>query len=375
MYIERNNDVITGKEDLEHLHTFKDFPVFMGCTSADRTKDLTADMSFWISRGSGMIQLNPLLELDVLYPEAHGAGLVGSSWAKHHHALAEFIAMFSPNSVLEIGGGHGILALNYQSIATIPWIIVEPNPTPVEGCRAEIIRGFFDENFALPDDVDAIVHSHVFEHMYDPVKFMSHLAGFMAVGKKLIFSVPNMRVMMNRKYTNCLNFEHTIFLTEEYIEYLLAAHGFKVLEREYFLEDHSIFYAAVRDNNVELATIPESLYTRNRDLYLAYVEDHKRLVREANKEIRGQSNVYIFGAHAQAQYLIGFGLETESIVAILDNDKNKHGKRLYGTEKFVFGPQNLAGKEKPIVIVRAGTFTQEIVEQIRSINPTARFIL
>ena len=45
MYLERNADVIFGKPDLEHLHTFAAFPVFMGCTSAERFTDLSVDMS------------------------------------------------------------------------------------------------------------------------------------------------------------------------------------------------------------------------------------------------------------------------------------------------------------------------------------------
>lgn len=375
MYLERNTDVIFGNPDLDHLHTFPAFPVFMGCTSAERSTDLSADMSFSISRGSGMIQLNPLLPLDVLYPEAHGAGLVGRLWSVHHRSLAEFIAKFSPRSVLEIGGAHGILAENYQSIAAIPWTIIEPNPTPVEGCKARIIKGFFDDKFALSEEVDAVVHSHVFEHMYDPAKFVAHLAGFLSQGKKLIFSVPNMRVMVDRKYTNCLNFEHTIFLTEEYIEHLLTQHGFRVTEREYFLDDHSIFYAAVRDESTKTSVLSPSLHEKNRNAYLAYVEEHLQLVRTINEDIRSRADVFLFGAHAQAQYLIGFGLNTDPVEAVLDNDKNKHGKRLYGTDKTVFGPQVLAGKDEPTVIVRAGTFTQEIVEQIRIINPSTRFLL
>jgi SAM-dependent methyltransferase len=375
MRIERDHDVILGQEDLEHLHTFPDFPVFMGCTSAPRSSDLTADMSFWVSRGSGMIQLNPLLPLDVLYPEAHGAGLVGRLWAVHHRSLAEFIGKYAPTSVLEIGGAHGILATNYQSLATIPWTIVEPNPTPVPECKARIIKGFFDDSFRLPEEVDAVVHSHVFEHMYDPARFVRHLAGFLDAGKKLIFSVPNMRVMVDRKYTNCLNFEHTIFLTEEYIEYLLGQHGFRVVERQYFLDDHSIFYAAVRDRALPAPELPTSLRDRNAAAYSAYVDEHAKLVSLVNADIRGRRQVYLFGAHAQAQYLVGFGLDMSSIEAILDNDAQKHGKRLYGTDKLVHAPALLAELSEPTVIVRAGTFTDEIVAQIRGLNPRTRVLL
>lgn len=375
MQIERNADVICGERDLEHLHTFSAFPVFMGCTATPRSSDVTADMSFWVSRRSGMVQLNPLLSLDVLYPEAHGAGCVGRLWAVHHQTFAEFIKKYEPASVLEIGGAHGILAVNYQSIASIPWTIVEPNPTPVAECRARIIKGFFTESFDPQVEVDTVVHSHVFEHMYDPAQFVRQLAEFLAPGKKLIFSVPNMRVMVERKYTNCLNFEHTILLSEEYIEFLLSSHGFRLLERQYFLDDHSIFYAAVRDPDAQVQPLPAGLYERNRAAYLAYVDTHLQLIEKINAEIRGKSRVFLFGAHAQAQYLLGFGLDASSIEAVLDNDKNKQGKRLYGTDKLVRSPEELRALEAPTVIVRAGTFTDEIVSQIRDINPSTRFLL
>ena len=377
MNIQRNLDVIYKKDDLEPLYSLKNFPVFMGTTSEDAETDLLADMDFWISRGTGMIQLNPLLPLEVLYPAAHGAGCVGRSWESHHYEFAKFISKFRPKSVLEIGGAHGILANNYQKIDHIDWTILEPNPTPVEGCKAKIIKGFFDENFKSSLAVDAIVHSHVFEHIYDPSMFMEHLANFLEERKMLIFSVPNMRVMVERKYTNCLNFEHTVYLAENYIDTLLTNNGFEIREKHNFQDDHSIFYAAVKSRDTKKIPIEDGLYERNKELYLDYVKHHVDFIKEANNKIRnsGDRKAFLFGAHVQAQYLISFGLDTNSIEAILDNDSNKHFKRLYGTEKLVFGPSTLAGLHKPIVIIRAGTFTNEIISQIKEINKTVEFVL
>lgn len=68
---------------------------------------------------------------------------------------------------------------------------------------------------------------------------------------------------------------------------------------------------------------------------------------------------------------MGFGLKVDPVVAILDNDKNKHGKRLYGTDKLVMDPTELSALESPLVIIRAGTFTNEISIQLKSINPSA----
>ena len=200
--IERNLDVINGNKDLEQLYQFDKFPVFMGCTNEPVEKDLHVDMCWKISKGSGMIQLDPLLPLEVLYPEEHGAGSVGSLWISHHKEFAEFIHLHSPKSILEIGGGHGILNLEYQKYDSIDWTILEPNPSPVRGVKANYIRGFFDNNFKFDKDVDTVIHSHVFEHVYNPDEFIRHIADFLDVGGCLIFTLPNMEEMLKRKYTN-----------------------------------------------------------------------------------------------------------------------------------------------------------------------------
>lgn len=103
-YIKRDKDIITGKSDLELLYSIKKFPVFMGCTNQPYEKDLYADMNWYISPSSGMIQLDPLLSLDVIYSEDHGSGTIGNIWNEHHNSFYEFIKQNKNiKSVLEIG--------------------------------------------------------------------------------------------------------------------------------------------------------------------------------------------------------------------------------------------------------------------------------
>lgn len=61
--INRNYDLVYGNNDLELLYTYKKFPVFMGCINTPIDNDQFHDMNWYISKGSGMIQLNPLLPL------------------------------------------------------------------------------------------------------------------------------------------------------------------------------------------------------------------------------------------------------------------------------------------------------------------------
>jgi len=374
--IERQRCAVAGTADLEHLYTFSRFPVFMGCMDQPEADDLKADMSWWISRSGGVIQLKRLIPLDVLYPESHGAGAVGALWEKHHQAFAQFVHGVAPSAVLELGGAHGILARNYRAFASIPWTILEPNPLPVDGCDARFIKGFFDDSFVFDEPFDAVVHSHVFEHIYEPARFVQQLAGFMQPGKHLVFTLPNMQVMLERKYTNCINFEHTVFLTEPYIEFLLAEHGFRVVRKQYFMDDHSIFYDAVRDPAVLAGSLPGGLYEKNRKLYLDYVDYHVKLVEELNRKIGAAARkVYLFGAHVFAQYLIEFGLDTRRITCLLDNDPKKHGRRLYGTGLKVSSPKILREVDQPIVVLKAGVYNDEIRSDIlRNINPAATFL-
>lgn len=374
--IERSRCVLSGQADLEHLHTFQGFPVFMGCMNQPPEADLKADMSWWISQSTGLVQLKQPLPLDVLYPESHGAGAVGALWERHHRAFAQFLHKLTPGSVFEIGGAHGILEREYQTFGSIPWLIMEPNPSPVEGCKAQFIKGFFDDTFVCESPFDVVVHSHVFEHIYDPDSFMRHLAGFMSDGKNLAFSLPNMLAMMERKYTNCINFEHTVLLTEPYVEHLLAKHGFRLQAKEYFMDDHSIFYAAVRDSSVKPTALPAELYQINKNLYLDYLRYHQQLIDELNRSMRETTApIYLFGAHVFAQYLIAFGLSTEKITCILDNDKKKHGRRLYGTNLTVNSPSCLRDIDHPCVILKAGVYNDEIKADIlNNINPNVRFL-
>jgi SAM-dependent methyltransferase len=348
----------------------------MGCVDQPRSEDIVADMAWQISRTSGVIQLRQLVPLDVLYQAQHDPGSVGGIWLEHHRAFAGFLRRYAPASVLEIGGAHGILAREYKHAGTASWTILEPNPAPVEGCDARFIRGFFDETFSYDADFDAVVHSHVFEHIYEPDQFMARLGSLMVPGKHLVFSLPNMQVMLARKYTNCLNFEHTVFLAEPYVEFLLAKHGFSLLAKEYFRDDHSIFYAAVRDPAARPTGLPAGLYATNRSLYLDFVKYHDDLIADLNRRSASADGpLYLFGAHIFAQYLITSGLDTSRVVSLLDNDPKKQGKRLYGTRLTVRSPRVLADDASPVVILKAGVYNDEIKADIlANINSATTFL-
>jgi hypothetical protein len=373
--VSRNEDVIANVPvELEHLDTIKNFPIFMGCTDSPPAEDVFADMSWCISPISGAIQIQPIVPFEIIYSKQHHAGTIGSLWAEHHRTFAEFIDQFLPTHVLEIGAGHCELANIYTAIhKNVSWTVVDPNASPKEETarRIKVIREYFDETFNANIRFDAVVHSHLMEHVVSPSKFLSQLSTI-PFGRLLIFSIPNMVAMLQRHYTNCINFEHTFLLSEEHVEYLLSTNGFRLLEKKYFKEDHSIFYSAERVEELNPPPLP-NLYEKTKALGLSYLQYHTHLVEVLNN-ITARSPAYLFGAHVFSQVLFAFGLNEGRIISILDNDTKKHGLRLYGTNLQVYSPQILSEVHKPIVILKAGVYTDEIRTQLTKINSETIFV-
>ena len=379
MELIRDKDVIFEDSNLENLFKLENFPVFMGCMdNLNPQDDLYEDFILDISKTNGIVQVRNLIQLEVLYDAEHSSGTVGKIWHDHHKAFADFMSLSTnPKRVFEIGGLHGILSKYYnQNNEISSWTIVEPNPIPVDGCPANFIEGFFGNDFELDEEFDAYVHSHTLEHIYKPVEFAKKLSEFIPEGKDLFFSIPNIEEMIKRKYTNAINFEHTFFLTTELAIYLMESNGFKLITREKFMDDHSMFYhfKKITKKKVDIKNF-ENKYDDNKKLFKEWFDHHKNEAENLLRQIQEtNSPVFLFGAHIFSQTLLNFGLDEDHISCILDNDDKKHNKRLYGTNLIVKSPDILRDQHEPMIILRAGVYNNEIKEQILRINPSAIII-
>lgn len=372
-YIVRSKSVITGKSSLKNVFTFKNFPVFIGCTERPNTNDLLADLSFSICPDTGVIQLDKVLPLDVVYSQYHSEA-IGKTWTEHHLAFVDFIAQFGPKNVLEIGGSNGFIGSQYLTkITNALWTIIEPNPSPGINPQIKVIPKNFDKNLEIEiNEIDAIVHSHVFEHMYYPKEFLSLISQNLADNQYHLFSVPNLYEWLKSKFTNCLNFEHTIFLTEYLIDYLLSIYGFSIIEKKYF-NNHSIFYATKKTKPYSINFI--SKYDEYLKIFNDYIVFLKDKVLIYNREINNyQGKVYLFGAHVFSQVLLSLGLNENRISYILDNSLTKQDKRLYGCNLFIKSPEIIKEDKHVMVILNAGAYQEEISQQLKGLKKNISII-
>ena len=251
--IERPLSVIT-KNKTQPLYEFSKMPVFFGCVDTPYEEDIFAPMRWAIDQESGAVQLSHLIPLDLLYSEQHLDG-VGKTWADYYRAFAEYIAEQKGSNVLEIGGGKGVLAHEVLSLnENIYWTILEPNPIIAEHPRLSVMTGFFDAEFKLESDPTTVVMSQVFEHIYEPQEMASQLSTFLKGNARVIIAYPQITKWLEKKFTNALNFEHTM-LIDDFVPFIFQRAGFRLEDKSTYGE-HSIFYTFVKDSNQSSPELP-----------------------------------------------------------------------------------------------------------------------
>ena len=375
--IDRSHGILDKDSPLEHLLTFKNFPVFFGCTNQPIEDDYITDMIWGIETSTGLIQLTKLIPLDILYAEQH-VDAIGKTWNEYYDAFTDFILSNKAGSILEIGGGSGKLALNVLSKNdAIKYTVVEPNPIFEETERLKIIREFFSKDTTKKIEItDTVVFSQVLEHAYDPELFLNNIYHFLPMDGRLIFAYPNLENWFANKYTNAINFEHTFLLTDYFLDFLLQKVGFEIIEKRIY-DNHSHFYITKKkliEKSVESKNLVNK-YSNYKKMFYEYISYYKLLIEELNRNIdQTDSNIYLFGAHIFSQFLFAFGLNQGKIRFILDNSSLKQGKRLYGTSLMVNSPKILKKDSTPIVILKAGIYNEEIKQDILdNINPSVIF--
>lgn len=366
---QRMHCVIDHENTIESLYSFKDFPIKITCTdNLDPKTDQLADMNWGVSE-KGHIQLIDLLDPDIIYANYHTTGLVGNIWKEHHKKLFEFINKNSYSNILEIGGASGLLAEHFcQTDQAFTWSIVEPSlKTSLSDYRVKLINGYF-EDYNFDQKFDAIVHSHCIEHTYNPIKFLNKINELLDYDDCQYISIPNMRYWLENNFTNTLSFEHTFYIDELVLEYMLNKTGFTVVEK--VVENHSIFVKAVKEKDV---LIRNTDFTYIKDLFIKYIHNLTDDVTVTSNKVKDQE-FYLFGAHMFSLVLLNLGLDSTHLIGILDNDRQKQDKRMYGTPYLVKSPECLIGLDSPIVVLRGGVYNEEIKQSILKVNSTTVFV-
>jgi hypothetical protein len=355
---------LLNREDL----VIRNVAVYMGTVLAVSEEDKKYDQKWGICKKCGCIQLLELLPLEELYSKNHHSEVVGQIWAEHHASFARFILYSNPNNVIEIGGAHGYLAtLIINQSKEIKYAMVEPD-TNIVSKKISIVKGYIEDHLETISGKDSIIHSHVLEHVYSPVDFLSKIVGNMDIDSNMFISFPNIMALIRSKGANSLNFEHTYLLVPEQVEVIFESLGLALIRKQEYLE-HSYFYhlrnTGLRSKIYSLPNINEKSLE-----FIDMVEDLKDFVYYVNEKIDNlDAPIYLFGAHIFSQSLVVLGLNSEKISGVIDNSQSKQNQRLYGTNLIVYPSTVVSEHPLVYVVLKASHYQEEIKSQLLKINP------
>jgi len=367
--IDRDFCLLDNISNIEDLEIIKNFPIYMGCVDTPADSDKFYDQ-YWGVSSKGLVQLKKLIDPDLLYENSHTPGTIGRVWKDHHKRFFDFISSNSPVSknYLEIGGATGSLWDNFSKLdRDFNYTIIEPSNQISTDDRLSYLKGYY-ETEDCNKQYDCIIHSHLFEHVYNPIKFLEKIFGDLKNDGIHFISIPNMRTWLKKVYTNTLNFEHTFYVDEFVLEYFLSKCGFEISKK--VVDEHSVFIKSVKTDSLVKVDFDFSYI---KSLFVNYINSLRGDVNSIKEKI-GENKIYLFGAHIFSQTILHFGLDQDHIISILDNDPKKQKRRLYGTSIHIESPEVLRDIDNPIVVLRAGVYSDEIKSQIMKINSSSIII-
>lgn len=371
----RNKNLLTNEDTMEHLYILKDFPVSLSCVDYNVKHNKKLDMIFEICKKTGIIQIKNAPSLNDIYIYSHNTS-IGKTWNDLFTIFADKInTIINKNNftdVIEIGSGV-VLRLAHKILknkSIINYTIYEKNLSfkYVEDKRIKIYNSYFTPNTQI-NKCDIIIHSHVLEHIWNPVEFIECIKNNINNDTYHCFIVPNLKETFSKKYTNALDFEHNFFIIEDYIDIILHNNNLEIIEKSFYL-DHSIIYITkkIENKNLVLKSFP-NLYAENKMIAMDFYNYHNNLIKNLNEQIdKFKGDIYLFGGTGFSIYLIMFGLKTDKIINILDNDPEKENKKVYGTNFIVKNPVIIKDKNNVAVIVKAASYQHEIENQLYTLN-------
>lgn len=367
----RLNCTICNNTNLQLIHRQENYPICISSSSQPSENDRFETLDYVGCERCGCVQLKTLIDPQLLYAFSHNNTYETPTWKQHHEEFSQFILMNTEQtSLVEIGGASGYLAeLLHKKSNGLDITIIDLANKPEMKVPFRYIQANCEEyDFTHIPFSTPIILSHVFEHLYHPQKFLENLKK--ATTETLFISIPNMEICLSKQFLSFLHVEHTYYCSTEHLLTMLASAGFQCSNR-YLFKEHSIFFQFQRCPRTEIPALPRATILLTQ--FQQYYSERENLF----KSVHLEDPTYIVPAGHYGQLIYFFLREQkDKILGFLDNDITKVGKRLYGTDKYVYPMTHLQNKSthRITVLLNAGPYVEEIKSQLITYNPCISFV-
>lgn len=321
----------------------------------------------------GCVQMRELEEPSKIYNQPLEC-FYGPALKKHYDLFNEFIIKsvdYREKSFFEIGGSYGRLAKlmieKYkEKNHSIDYNILEfsaENYPEIENVK--YISGNC-ENYDYTD-IKTIIMSHVFEHLYEPRKFVNAIANNSV--KNIFISIPDMDNLTINKDVNNLNIFHTYYLNTSYLTKIFNDYGYDLID-SYNYENNSVFYYFTKTHQI----------INNDYKNIALIDNLKQFYENlqnniSNINIKDKFFICPSGFYGKFIYYNLNERTKQNVIGFLDSDEKKIGKRLMGTHCKVFEKKEISNYEKVKILIVSEKHRNEIKYELSQYHSDISFIL
>jgi hypothetical protein len=366
--MERERCVICDKDIF--VDAFNIYNTINIVSDVEFIKDELKKLNFMSCVNCGCVQLKNLFLQSEIYSQPLQI-FDGPIIRKHHDMFCDFIiaATNYEEELFEIGGAYGNLAKRIikkyeMEHKNIKYNILEySSESYPEIDKVNYISG--DCELYTYNNIDTIIMSHVFEHLYRPREFIKKISDTNI--QNVFISIPDMDNLTINGDINNLNILHTFYVNTQYIVYLFGTYGFDI-KKIVNCDNHSNFYHFKKE------TVMNLISCGNLELPIKQKLFYEKNI-ETIKNINIDKPFYICPSGFYGQFIY-FHLNDETrknLIGFLDGDKFKIGKRLSGTRLSIYKKEEIKNRDNVCILISSSKHTNEIKCELLSYNTDIAF--
>jgi hypothetical protein len=321
------------------------------------------NMTYGYCENCYSVQLKTLLDTDILYDKNYIQPLSTSyTWIQHNISLVNFIinAININKPLIEVGSSSFVLGKHlieyYKDYTVFDYSIAQAERkegvTYIEGnC----------EDYDFPKDSNIIL-SHVFEHLYEPKKFIKNCKNNAV--ENIIISIPNMNNLSEYHIFN----QHTFLYNDDDIEYIFNKNGYNLIKKKFF-DSHDksfpcLFFHFKLDKNENNKSILCRKIIENRHLYTYNLLNPINIPEKTFIATAGMMSLTIYNIIENNNNIIGF----------IDLNPKLHNKQYGHTNLIIYPYEYLETFSSEYSIVVFGYRKPDIIKNIRDVNTEIKII-
>jgi SAM-dependent methyltransferase len=366
------------------LLSIEQAPAHVGVLWSDRRSAVhcpKGDISLCYCAACGFVTNAAFEPLRVTYEEGYDNALDFSAvFQDYARALADdLIARYDlrVKDVVEIGCGMGDFLELLCERGGNRGVGFDPS-APESGRGVEFVRDLYTRRYR-DRPADLIVCRQVFEHVHEPVPFLSELRA--TIGERatpVFFEVPNIRNITRELSVWDIIYEHCSYFGVESLSRVFARCGFVVEEVVSLYEDQFLGLHARPSGDDSLdrfAKVDLQALAREVEGLSGAYESRLRewRARLSAMEENGRSCV-VWGAGARGTSFANLLDSPGRIRCFVDINPRKHGKYVPGSGQEIVAPERLRQIRPDVVVVMNPLYLEEIAKSVEDLGVSAEVV-